>query len=169
MDDVVASVRRIRAMSQDERMSLCDEVYRRQPALLAHVLVLQRLGVPMKKVDRVLNVLLILYDLFCRTSTVNLPPVSEETLERVNANQLALLKLMDGEERSEAIRLCKLSVTSHPEINALAFIIGDLRDAGITDMSKKEDEYCVRAERNLLDAIIQARGRPGGDTGALRR
>ena len=56
-----------------------------------------------------------------------------------------------------------------PEINALALMIGELRDAGITDMSKKEDEYCVRTERNLLDAIIQARGRTGGDTEVPRR
>lgn len=88
----------------------------------------------------------------------------EESLERVNANQLALLKLMDTEERSEAGRLCSLSVTAHPEINVLAFMIGDLRDAGITDMAKQEDEYCVRAVRNLLDAIIQTRGLPGGDS-----
>lgn len=164
IDDVVASVRRIRAMSQAERMSICDEIYSRQPALLAHVLVLPRLGVPMVKLDRVLHILLILYDLFSRTSPAALPPVSEETLERVNANQLALLKLMGTEERSEAGRLCRLSLESHPEINALAFIIGDLDDAGITDMSKREDEYCVRAARNLLDAIVQARGWPNGDS-----
>lgn len=166
MDDVVFSVRRIRVMSKAERTLLCDEVYNRQPALLAHVLVLSRLGVPMEKVDRVLHILLILYDLFSRTSPAGLPPVSEETLERVNANQLALLKLMNTEERSEARRLCRLSVESHPEINVLAFIIGDLGDAGITDMSKREDEYCVRAARNLLDAIVQVRGRPGGDSPA---
>ncbi len=157
----MASVRRIRAMSQAERMALCDEVYGRQPALLAHVLVLPRLGVPMQKVDRVLHALLILYDLYSRTSAGGLPPVSEDILEQVNANQLALLKLMDSEERSEALRLCKLSVSSHPEINALAFLIGDLREAGITDMVTHEDEYCFRAVRNLLDAIIRVRGRTG--------
>lgn len=159
IDDVVASVRRIRAMSQAERMLLCDEINDRQPALLGQVLVLSRLGVPMVKIDRVLHILLVLYDLFSRNSPVGLSPVTEETLVQVNTNQLALLQLMDTEERSEARRLCRLSVESHPEINVLAFIMGDLGDAGINDMSKREDEYCVRAARILLDAIVKVNGR----------
>ena len=163
LTDVVASVRRVQEMSKADRLLLCDEIYKRQPALLAHVLVLHRLGVCMQKIDRMVHILLVVYDLFSRSSPTVLPPVSEDILERVNANQLALLKLLQREDRNEFNRMCKLSVSSHPEINALAFILGDLRDAGIADMHQKEDEYCVRTARNILDAIIWTRdGRTHG-------
>ena len=163
LTDVVASVRRVQEMSKADRLLLCDEIYKRQPALLAHVLVLHRLGVCMQKIDRMVNILIVLYDLFSRASPTVLPPVSEDILERVNTNQLAFLKLLEGEDRNELKRLCELSVSSHPEINALAFILGDLREAGIADMHQKEDEYCVRTARNILDAIIWTRdGRTHG-------
>lgn len=155
--DVAASVRRIRSMSLAEKESLCDDLFSRQRALLAHVLVLSKLDVPIQKVDRVLHILLVLYDLFSRTVPTGLPQVSEDLLEQVDANQLAMLKLIDSEEPAEADRVSRLATTSHPEINALAFATGDLIDFGITNMLEREDEYCVRAARNLVDAFAQAK------------
>ena len=148
---------RIRSLSLKEKEALSADIFSKQPALLAHVLVLSKLDVPMQKVDRVLHILLVLYDLFTRTTPAGLPQVSEDILDQVNANQLALLKLVDTEERAEARRLTELAAISHPEVNALAFATHDLIESGITNMLAREDEYCVRAVLTLVDAFAQAK------------
>lgn len=166
IEDVAASARRIRAMCPADKEALCDDIFKRQPNLLGHVLVLSRLNVPMVKVDRVLHVLLVLYDLFTRTTPGGLPQVSIDELEEVDDNQWALWRLMESETPAEASRLCQLAATSHPEVNALAFAIGDMMEAGISDMMKKEDEFCVRAVHNLVGAFARARrdGAVGGES-----
>ena len=157
IEEVAASVQRIRSMSPAEKEALCDVIFKKQPTLLGHVLVLSKLKVPMEKIDRVLHVLLVLYDLFTRTTPGGLLQVSEDLLEQVDANQWAMLKLMDSEEPAEASRLCQLSLTTHPEINALAFATGELVEAGMAKTMGKDDELCVRATRNLVDAFAHAR------------
>lgn len=161
IDEVAASARRVQAMSPADKEALCDEIFRRQPNLLGHVLVLSRLHVPMVKVDRVLHVLLVLYDLFTRTTPGRLTQVTIDELEEIDDNQWALLRLMESESAAEASRLCQLAAKSHPEVNALAFAIGDMIESGISDMTKKEDEFCVRAMHNLVCAFARAR-RDGG-------
>jgi len=144
-------------MSQAEKEALCDEIFTRQPNLLGHVLVLSKLNVPMEKVDRVLHVLLVLYDVFTRAGSVELSKVSEDEMEHVDDNFWALMRLLDSEEPAETGRIVQLATESHPEVNAFAFAIGEMNESGITDMTKKEDEYCVRAVRNLVEAFARAR------------
>ncbi|MCE9616522.1 MAG: hypothetical protein K8T26_19785 [Lentisphaerae bacterium] len=157
IEEVAASVGRVQAMSRAAKEELCDDIFRRQPNLLGHVLVLSRLHVPMEKVDRVLHILLVLDDLFTRTTPGGLPQVSLDELEAVDANQWAMLKLMDSEDPDEARRVCQLAAKSHPEVNAFAFALCHLIESGVSDMLKKEDEFCVRAVRNLVDAFARAR------------
>jgi hypothetical protein len=147
-------------MSQGKKEALLDDIFKRQPHLLGHVLVLSKLSVPMAKVDRVLHVLLVLYDLFTRATPGGLAQVTEDDLEQIDDNHWALLRLMESEEPAEAQRLCQLAAKSHPEVNAFAFAIGEMIQSGTADMTKKEDELCVRAVRNLVDAFARAR-RPG--------
>jgi hypothetical protein len=162
VEDVAASVRRVQAMSAAEKEALCDDIFKHQPNLLGHVLVLSKLAVPMEKVDRALHVLLVLYELFTRTTRGGLSQVSVDVLEEVDENQWALLRLMESEEPAEAQRLCQLAAKSHPEVNAFAFAIGAMIESGIVDMQRKEDEYCVRAVRNLVDAFAKARQKEAG-------
>jgi len=48
-------------------------------------------------------------------------------------------------------------VDGHPEINAFAYANGTLHEAGIYDSRNKADVYCIRAVRNLVDALARAR------------
>lgn len=155
--EVAASIRRVQSMSRQEKEALCDDIFKRQPNLLGHVIVLSKLDVPMEKVDRVLHLLLVLYDVFTRTTPGALRQVTIDELEDVDANQWALLRLMDSEDPAEARRLCQLAAKSHPEVNAFAFAIGHLLESGVSDMMKKEDELCMRSVRNLVDAFARAR------------
>ena len=157
IEDVAVSARRIQSMSPAEKEALCDDIFKHQPNLLGHVLVLSKLGVPMEKVDRVLHVLLVLYDLFTRATPGELTQVTVDELEHIGDNHWALLRLMESEEPAEARRLCRLAAKSHPEVNAFAYAIGEMLESGIADMTKKEDEFCVRAVRNLVDAFARAR------------
>lgn len=157
LDQVAASMRRIQDMPQAEKETLCEDIFNRQSNLLAHVLVLHKLDVPIDKVDQVLHVLLVLYDLFTRATPGELPLVSEDMLDEVNQNQWALLKLMNSETPTEASRLCQLAAKSHPEVNAFAYANGTLHEAGISDTWKKEDVYCVSVVRNLVDALSRTR------------
>lgn len=157
IDLVAASIRNVKSLAAKRKDSLVDEIAKSQPNLLAHVLALAKLDVPIEKVDIVLNILLVLHDLFTRATPEGLANVSEEMIESLDRNQWALLKMMDSEEPDEARRLCQLAVKSHPEINALAYANGALHDCGIYDMRKQEDFYCVRAVRNLVDAFSKTR------------
>jgi hypothetical protein len=84
IEAVAASVQRVQSMSREEEEVLVDEILKRQPNLLGHVVVLSKLNVPMEKVDRVLHVLLVLYDVFTRAGTVDLPTVPEDDLEHID-------------------------------------------------------------------------------------
>lgn len=124
IEEVAASIRRIQSMSQVEKEGLRDEIFSTQPNLLGHVLVLSRLDVPMEKVDRVLHVLLVLCDLFTRTTPGGLTQVTIDELEDVDDNHWALLRLMESEEPAEARRLCQLAAKSHPQVNAFGTCSG---------------------------------------------
>ncbi len=162
IEDVAASVRRVQSMSQSEKEALCDDIFKEQPNLLGHVLVLSKLDVPMEKVDIVLHVLLVLYDLFMPATPAGLPQVTMDELEDLDTNHWELLRLLESEGPAEASRLSQLAAQSHPEVNAFAFAISHLVESGVSDMTKKEDELCVRVVRNLVDAFARARraGRP---------
>jgi hypothetical protein len=156
-------------MTQPEKVAFCDDIFKRQPSLLGHVLVLSKLDVPIEKVDIVLHILLVLFDLFTRTTAGGLPQVTIDDLEDVNVNQLSLLKLMQSEDPAEASRLCRVATQSHPEVNAFAFAICHLMESGVSDIMKKEDEFCMRAVRNLVDAFARARREMAGkDMGKAR-
>ena len=75
---------------------------------------------------------------------------------------------MESEEPAEASRLCQLAATPHPEVNAFAFVIGEMFQSGVSDMTKKEEELCVRAARNMVDACARAR-RGGSRDGRLTK
>ena len=157
IDALAASAVRIRDMSLKEKEAVVDEIAILQPNLLALVFVLNSLEVPIQKVDQVLHILLVLYDAFKRSMPEGIPMISEDTMEAVDKNQMALLRLMDAEEPEEAARLCRLATTSHPEINAFAYANGTLRDAGMYDAKKQDEFYCVRAVRNLVDVFSRTR------------
>ncbi|HLV33041.1 MAG TPA: hypothetical protein VKY57_15850 [Chitinispirillaceae bacterium] len=47
-----------------QKKAIADEIFRKQPQLLFEVLGLNHLGVPMDRIEHVLNLLLIFYDYY---------------------------------------------------------------------------------------------------------
>jgi len=61
VDNVAAAIRKVRGMSAKEKQALTDEIYLRQPHLLASCLVQSRLGIDPSAVEFLLNILLVCY------------------------------------------------------------------------------------------------------------
>src|SRR5690606_40237747 len=61
IDHLTAAVKKIEAMTLEEKAALIDEIHEQQPALLASCLVQPRLGVTLEKLEFLLHILMVCF------------------------------------------------------------------------------------------------------------
>ena len=154
LDEVVASAKYIQSLEMSKKSALCDRIYNEQPILLGGVLVLNRMQIPMEKIEVVLHILLVLYYSFSKK--YQLKPVTEEIYEQETEKFSSMIKYYDGESKTEKDRFNVQTIGSHPEKNALAFIFGYMQDHNM----KNTDPYsqdCMRAIMIVFNCMVRAR------------
>jgi len=134
---------------------LVDEIFVHQPNLLGTAIVLSKLGVPLEKAEEVFFILLVLYEVFQKRSGLELSLITEDMIEKANDNNTAMLKYLDKEGMKTGMKLIGKSMLNHPQKSAIAFVFGHLNEHGFGNRSK-ENEYCVRAAKDILDCFIEA-------------
>ncbi len=132
--------------------ALSDEIFRKQPELLFEVIGLSKLGIPMDRIEHLLNLLFIFFDYFHERGTVNLPQVTEQLMDKASANTQSMLKLMDKEGPEEGLRILGKGIESYPEVEALAYFISYMKENGFSK-SSKENEICLRTGKMILDCF----------------
>ena len=142
----------VNGMGLTERVQLADEVFARQPNLLASVLVLQRMGVSLPQMDAPIYVLLVAYQAM-KTSGHSWPVISEDTQE-------ACLQRLTGRVRFAAGLTPKLLnqsiqqyIDEHSERYLLAFAYGHLRENDLLGARTEAEKYLLLATLNLVECI----------------
>ncbi len=157
---VATAMQKVQAMSVTERMALADEIFLKQPNLLASCLVQPRLGVAPESVEFLLKILFVCYQAMTETGLA-WPVISEDDQER-QMNRLSGSVRFAQDLRTPAVRDAALAdyVLNHPEQPLLAFVAretGDwLQDLARRHAEAESDKYVLMASINLVNCIAQA-------------
>jgi hypothetical protein len=140
-----------------QKLALADEVYRKQPNLLASCLVQPRLGVAMESVELLLNILFVCFQAM-KEAGGSWPVISEDEQERQMARLTGAVKFSeDFTDASLANAAREQYVADHPEAPLLAFVIQEVR-GWLQDLTRQRtesesDKYVMTAAVNLVNCI----------------
>jgi hypothetical protein len=161
---VAAAMKKVQAMDVAQRVSLADEIFIKQPNLLASCLVQPRLGVDMQSVEVLLNILLVCYQAM-KESGLEWPLISEDDQERQMQRMVGAVKFsqdIPDPALAEAARAQYLA--NHPEQPLLAFVLSEsntwLRDLARRQTESEADKFVMIASINLVNCIAYAESRP---------
>lgn len=144
---------------------LCDEIAVAQPIMLAQILPPMLEAPSYERLDHIIHILLVLYRVFVHAPQQRLRQITEEDMEGVFRNNVALFKLLEAESPDARDRITYLSLAGHPEVFVLMFVIEYLRDHGFVQPNSGE-QYCVLAAKNLLDGFVKLKYEAGSQTKA---
>ena len=164
---VARAAARVLSLDLAGKEKVADVIFERQPVALAYVLALSRLGVPLETIDHVLHVLMVSFECFTDSGTRRLPKITDEMIDLASRNNEAMLKLLDAESGEERERIQRLTMTTYPEVNVLAYVVGYLDRNVLTDLSQS-NEYAVRAAKTIPDTFVEARRGDEGEQSQRR-
>lgn len=150
------SIGYIFSLDSKQKEIIADDIFQKQPQLLFEVVGLNHLGVPMDKIEHVFNLLFVFYDYFHDRGNIELPKVTDDMINDVWNNMIAMLKLMDKEGPETGWPLMQKGIEAYPEIEALAFLTKYTNDNGFTE-NKIENERCLRAGKVILDCFMRVK------------
>ena len=145
----------VNAMGMAERVALSDEVFARQPNLLASVLALQRFGATLPQIEVALHVLLVAYQAI-KTSGHVWPVISEDTQERCLQRLTASMRFAEGLSPELANQAMQQSIVQHAEQPLLAFAYANLREHDLLSVRTEAEKYLLLAVLNLVECIAHA-------------
>jgi hypothetical protein len=152
---LVAAVVRVERMSFAERERLADEVYKRQPNLLASVVVLQQFGASLEQMEVVLNLLLVFYEAM-KASGGRWPVISEDLQDRCMQRVSARVRFIEGLAPQQQTQAAEQAVTSHPEQQLLAYVFGKFREHGLLGVGSEAEKMLMLAALNMVECIADA-------------
>jgi hypothetical protein len=160
LQHVAAAIKKVRAMDMAQRESLADEIFIRQPNLLASCLVQPRLGVDMQSVEVLLNILLVCYQAM-KESGLHWPVISEDDQDRQMQRIVGAVKFSEDMADPALAHAARAHyIASHPEQPLLAFVL-DQSNTWLHDLSRRRaksesDKFVMMASINLVNCIAYA-------------
>ncbi len=158
-DNVAAAIRKVRGMSAEEKEALTDEIYLRQPHLLASCVVQSRLGVDPSAVEFLLNILLVCYQSM-KESGLQWSVITEEEQERQMQRWISAVQFSEHAMRPAADSAREQYASQHPERPLLAFVVNEtnqwLREISERHSEAQSDKFVMMASMNLVNCIADA-------------
>lgn len=142
-------------MSFGEKENVCDAIFKEQPALLASVLVLPRMGVAAKYVDAILNALLVIH-LALTGSDSRLKMITEYDQEQELKRFVETVKFSDGLDQHLMNESIKQYIGYRKEPLLMAYIISVLESTGIHADTEESTKYALMVAFNLIGCIANA-------------
>jgi hypothetical protein len=150
----------VESMGTDARVSLADEIFLRQPNLLASVLVLQRMGASYPQIEVVLNLLFVIYQAM-KLSGDGWPVVSEQTQEQCLQRLTARARFQEGLSPELAQQAVAQQIKEHSEVLLLAYVHGMLGEHDLLAVRTEPEKYLLLAALNLVECVAATK-RVGG-------
>lgn len=162
-EEVTAANAYIADLDLKAKERLCDEIAVAQPIMLAHVLPPVLEVTSYERLDHIIHILLVLYRVFVHVPQKTLRQITEEDMEGVLRNNVAMFKLLELESPDERNHITYVSIAGHPEVFVLMFVIEYLRDHGFVQPNSGE-QYYVLAAKNILDCFVKLKYEAQGQT-----
>ena len=137
-------------MSQKER--LADEVFQKQPHVLASCLAQKQLGVCLEKMEFLVELMLICFQAM-KESGLTWQLITEDEQERQLARYVGAVRF--GEDLPAGLRERAMAqyIEAHPEKELLAFVHGETAKWLQRIVPDESDKYVVLAAMTLMNCI----------------
>ena len=152
---LVEAVRCVERMSLKERERLADEIYLRQPHLLASVLVLHQFGIALAQMEVVINLLLVCHEAMKRSGQV-WPLITEDDQDLCMTRLLARMQFTEGLTEQQQAQVTADAVADHPEQQLQAYAYGTLQDKGWIRIESEAHKMLVLCALNLVECVAYA-------------
>jgi len=139
-------------MSHDERVQLADEIYLKQPNLLASVVVQHQMGASLPQVEGLLTILLVAYQAM-KMSGHHWPVISEDTQDICLQRLTGKVRFIEGLDAGSIQRALGQQIEQHSERYLLAFVFGQLREHDLLETPTEVEKYLVLGALNLVECI----------------
>ena len=139
-------------MTFQQREKLADEVYARQPNLLASIVVLKVYGASLQQMEFVLNILLVFYEAM-RASGLQWPVVSEDDQERCLKRVTGRIRFTEGLPPDLQAKATTDAIADHSEQQLLAFVFGTFKERGLLGIQNEAEKTMLLAALNLAECI----------------
>lgn len=146
-------------MTFQERERLADEVYARQPNLLASIVVLKVYGASLEQMEAVLNILLVFYEAM-KASGLPWPVVSEEVQERCLKRVTGRIRFVEGLTPDLQTKATSDAIANHAEQQLLAYVFGKLGEHGLLGIETEAEKMLMLAALNLVECIAETAPMP---------
>lgn len=139
-------------MSAQRKVELADEIYARQPNLLASILVLPLYGVDMLQLEVPIHVLLVAFQAMKHCGHA-LPAISEDVQEICLQRLTATMRFTEGVPPNLVEQMITKSCVDHPERYLLAFVYGHLGEHDLLRVRTDAEKYLLLACLNLVECV----------------
>ena len=148
------AVEAIEKMNQQEKVALCDEIFERQPDVFFLILGLSEDGMSPSGAEYALQRLLVIYR--AMQDAGRTARVSRRHLEKAAKNTDHLIGFLQGGFTSQE---GELAARSHPEVNLVAYFIGDMKALGLLNGSTESCDIFF-ALKTVLDGYANCGRNP---------
>ena len=152
MGAVARAMRAVQAMNMKQKENLVDEIFLGQPHMLGSVLVLQKLGVSMEKMEFAFDLLLLCFQAM-KESGLTWPLITEDEQELQQQIYVTTVKLGEDLGPSLRDRLMQQYTQSHPEKNLLACVWSETANWLKRVAPEDSDKYVMMVAANLVNCI----------------
>jgi hypothetical protein len=142
----------VNGMDQAQKVRLADEIFAKQPNLLASILALPRMGVGMVELEVPLHILFVTFQTMKRSGH-EWPIVSEDVQDRCLQRLTARARFNEGLPGDLANQVVQQFCDEHPERYLLAFVYGYLGEHDLLRVRTDAEKYLQIAALNLVECV----------------
>jgi hypothetical protein len=142
----------VNGMGPQQKVRLADEIFAKQPNLLASILALPRMGVGMVELEVPLHVLFVTFQAMKRSGHA-WPIVSEDVQDRCMQRLTARARFNEGLPGDLADQVVQQFCDEHPERYLLAFVYGYLGEHDLLRVRTEAEKYLLMAALNLVECV----------------
>jgi hypothetical protein len=157
---VATALRKVESMNQQQKLAVIDEIYLKQPNLLASCVVQAKFGADEHTVEFLINILLVCY-LAMAESGYEWPLIAVEEQEANMARMVGAIRFSEDLPDSAAAEAARAQyVAGHPEQALLALVVsqcgGWLVQLAQRNAEKESDKFVMMASMNIVNCIAHA-------------
>jgi hypothetical protein len=160
IEQVAAAGKKVRAMDVTQKMALADEIFAKQPHLLASCLVQPRLGVGPQSVEFLLDILFVCFQAM-KESGLDWPLITEDEQDRQMARMVGAARFSeDFVDPTLGAAARDQFLANHLEEPLLAFVLREinvwLQELASRKAEAEPDKFVMMASFNMVNCIAHA-------------
>lgn len=156
LKNIEAAMQKFNILSHNQKEDICDDIYLKQPNLLASILVQSRMGSTFEEIEILLNILMTTHIALVE-SGIKLKVISEKVQEHQLQIYLSTVKFSENMNHSLVNESINQFVENHSEKVLLAYIITEMNRANFPFIKKESSKYLMVTGINLANCIAVAK------------